>query len=273
MKQLKLVLFALLFVWFCNSCQKSEVETTLTDEAISEEAISEILLIDIDALTEESMDWQLSLLKSGDLFGNYFVSNCPAVTYDKESTPRKMTLDFGTTGCKGKDGKTRSGKIVITSSSFENKKMERTKTFVNFEVEGLKITGNIKKTVTFDMAGHSQLSIVEEDLTLTNSENKKTNRKGILTREHSMRSFLDRTDDKITTWGEITGTRDGVAYSKTISDKTPLVFLARCKQIVSGMITRTSGTDKMVIDFGKGECDNEAIVTKNGETKTIKLRR
>lgn len=273
MKTLKLFLLAGLFVWVCNSCQKSEIETTLNDEAISQEAISEVLLIDIDALTEETMDWQFSLLKSGELFGNYFVSNCPAVTYDKESTPRKMTLDFGTAGCKGKDGKTRSGKIVITSASFENKKMERTKTFVNFVIEGLKIEGSIKKTVTFDMADHSQLSVVEENLKMINSEKKETTRQGKLTREHNMRSFSDRTDDKITTWGEITGKRDGVAYSKTISDKTPLVFLARCKQIVSGMVTRVSGTDKLIIDFGKGLCDNEATVTKNGETKTIKLHK
>jgi hypothetical protein len=88
-----------------------------------------------------------------------------------------------------------------------------------------------------------------------------------------MRSFSDRTDDKITTWGEITGKREGVAYSKTISDKTPLVFLARCKQIVGGIVTRVSGTDKLIIDFGKGLCDNEATVTKNGETKTIKLHK
>ena len=199
--------------------------------------------------------------------------DCPVITYDKTSNPRKMTIDFGE-GCVGRDDKTRSGKIIITSTAFENQSMERVKTFENFTVEGKKIEGEITKKITLDRENHSKVAEIKEDVTFTFEDNTTLKRKGNLTREHIFGLPGVRTDNETKTWGEVITTRpSGVTLIKTIEETTPLLFKASCKQIVSGIVTFTNGDTTWTIDYGTGECDNTATVTRNGETRTVKIRK
>ena len=41
------------------------------------------------------------------------ITSCAIVTRDTISTPRTITIDFGT-GCTGQDGRLRSGKVIVT---------------------------------------------------------------------------------------------------------------------------------------------------------------
>ena len=273
MKQFKLFFITFFMVLGLISCQKNEIDTDISNDIIDQEVISEMTFMDIDALTEEILDFQFGFLKSAGSDEGYSTDNCPVVTRDNTSMPRKVVLDYGS-GCEGKDGKTRSGKIIITSTAFENLKLTRTKTFEDFKVDGMKIEGKITKTFTVVKDDHTRISVIEEDLKITGADNKTATRTGKLTREHFIGNPANRADDKLTTWGKIESNRmNGIKFTKTIAENNPLVFVARCKQIVSGVVAFSSGDKTWSIDYGKGECDNVATATRNGETKIIKLRK
>ena len=273
MKKLSFVTIAAAVMLATISCQKEETPVSMTADQINDEIVVENLFVELDGLADEGVEWQLSPLKSGGVIGNYLNDDCPVITYDKESKPRKIVMDFGT-GCVGKDGKTRSGKIIITSTAFENLMVERVKRFENFVVDGKNVEGKITTKVTINRELFSRLAIITEDLKVTLEDNTTFMRKGILTREHLLGKLGNPADDETTTWGEVVTKRaNGATITKTIDKATPLLFKMECKQIVSGIAAFSNGEASWTIDYGSGECDNTATVTRNGETRTVKLRK
>lgn len=273
MKQLKLAAIAAIFVLGTISCQEEEAAQPMSNEQIDQEIVTENLLAELDELTEEGIDFQFDLLKSAGSDRMFLKDGCPVITYDKTSNPRKMILDFGT-GCVGRDDKTRSGKIIISSTAFENLSLERVKTFENFIVEGKKIEGKITKKITLNRENFSRVAEIKEDIKVTFEDNTMLTRKGNLTRENIFMIPGERADNETKTWGEVITTRpSGATITKTIAEATPLLYKASCKQIVSGIVTFTNGDTSWTIDYGDGECDNSATVTRNGETRTVKLKK
>ena len=272
MNRLKLLLVAGFSLVFWNSCQVGENFAGINDSLIDQEVTSENLLTELDAVTDEAVDLQL-LLKSAETGLNFLTGTCPLKTFDQTSNPKVLTLDFGT-GCKGADGKMRSGKIVIKAGSFEDQTSTRTKVFDNFFVEGKKVEGTITKTIVVSSGDPSRIAKITEDITVTLPDGKVASRKGNLTRKYVMGVMADRSDNKMISWGEMVSThRGGVVFKKSVPENTPLVFVPSCRQIVSGKVTFTVGSDRTwSIDYGKGECDNTAIVTRGTEVRTIKLR-
>ena len=135
MERIKLLLLAALSSVLLTFCQKNDLESPLNESVIEQEAEIELLLSDLDAFSEEVIEDQLLMFKSATLSAADEEDSCPVITYYRNSEPRKMIIDFGSE-CEGKDGKVRSGKIIITSSSFEDMMVTRTKTFENFSVDG-----------------------------------------------------------------------------------------------------------------------------------------
>lgn len=267
--------FALIGALFITliSCQKNELVTEDNNLLIDQEELTEKIMLELDLIGEEAIDFQFNLLKSAGGRGVFIGDNCPVITYEMKGSPKIITLDFGS-GCTGRDGKTRSGKIVIKSSSFENMKATREKTFENFMVEKRKIEGSIKRTVTVDRTNFSHLTEVDEDIIITFADGSKAVREAVLTREHNLGVLLDRTDDQLVTWGKVETTRPkGVVVTKLITEENSLVFMVSCRQIVSGVAAfTTSEGNSWSMDYGQGECDGEATITRNRETRTIKLK-
>lgn len=273
MKQLKLMAFTAMLLVGAIACQKEEAEVTLTSDQIDQEVLAETLLAEIDELTDEGIDFQLGILKSGSDAGMYLDDACPVITYDKEANPRKIVFDYGT-GCEGKDGKMRSGKIIITSTAFENLSFERVKSFENFVVEGKKMEGSITKKIKFNRDEFTRVAEIKEDVTIIFEDANTLTRKANLTREHAFGIPGVRADDESSTWGTaVTKRATGITITKTIEEATPLVFKNMCRQIVSGIVTFSNGDSTWSINYGNGECDNTATVTRNGETRTVKLRK
>ncbi len=273
MKKLSFVALAAAILLGTGSCQKEETLETTTIDQVDQEVVAENLLVELDELTDEGIDLKLSVLKSATVERMYLGDGCPVITFDKESMPQKMVIDFGD-GCVGKDEKTRSGKIIITSSAFENLSFERVKTFENFVVDGEKVEGTITKKITFSEEELTRVALIVEDVSVTFEDNTTFTRKGNLTREHSFGIPGVRADDANKTWGEVVTKRaNGATITKTIEETTPLLYKVLCKQIVSGIATFSNGDSTWTIDYGNGDCDNTATVTRNGETRTVKLRK
>jgi hypothetical protein len=274
MKNFKLFLLAGLAATAMNSCQNenltAEDNTLLTEQ----ETVTEEILSDVDALVDEALDIQLLFLKSASLEGTQFLGDCPTVTYDKTSTPKVMTIDFGK-ACTGKDGKIRSGKIIVKSTSFENVKIERIKTFENFVVDGKLIEGSVSKTITIDREDHSRVAVIKENVTITFPDNGgKAQRKAELTREYQLNILGNNKDNVITSWGKVEFIRvSGLKVTKTITEADPLVFKVSCHRLVSGTVTFTTSDNRSwSVDYGDGECDNLATVTNGDKTKVIHLK-
>jgi hypothetical protein len=96
-----------------------------------------------------------------------------------------------------------------------------------------------------------------------------------MTREYQLFVLGVQKDNVIKSWGTSEFSRvSGIKLSKTIEEAKPLVFKMECHQIVSGIVSfKTSDNRNWSIDYGSGECDNKATVTKDGETKEITLRK
>ena len=272
MKSFKFTLLTCAFLIILTSCQKDENESTFNEDLIDQETEIENLLADLDAFSEEVIDSELGLLKSASLNGTDDEDSCPVITYYRNSEPRKMIIDFGNE-CEGRDGKLRSGKIIITSSSFENLMTTRTKTFEIFSVNGRDIDGIITKTVMLNREDKTRISEVHEDLTIA-SDGKIAFRKGTMNRMQEPGDLYNRSDDRISSWGEVvTVWQDNLTVTKIILEENPLVFLSACHQIVSGVLFVSAGDKSWSINYGDGNCDNQAIITRNGIERQKSLGR
>ncbi len=202
---------------------------------------------------------------------------CPVITITHLSDgiwPKMITLDFGA-GCTGLYDNTRSGKIFITVSG---PRMEtgskKTVTFDNYLFNGIRVEG----TKEYENLGPNSnqnpvfsIKLTGGKLTLPDGE--------IIERsfEHQrewIAGFQTRNiwDDECLISGTMNGVNiKGVAYTNTII--TPLHWTRACRFIVSGVVKiEREGADPIVIDYGTGNCDAKATVTKGDVTKEIILR-
>ena len=264
-----------------TSCQKND--TLLTTDEITDaedDALVENLFDDVmDAadgavIAIDDMIWGGGLKSAS-------VDTCPMITVDHPDTttwPKVITIDYGT-GCTGFFGHTRSGKIVITiTGRYREPGASRTIELVNYVVNGIKLEGT--RTVTNEGRndnGNLVFSVTLRDGKVTFNDTL------FITREYSRSREWVNGEETRNHWDDvyfITGTASGtnlrgISYTRTIT--TPLEWAASCRFIKSGTveIVFTRGTQvstPIILDFGDGTCDNEATITKEGETRTIELK-
>ena len=241
---------------------------TSLDETQLDEALESV-----DLLVDEAINNNTSLLRSASADSNQYLSDCPKITVDTVAVPHVMTIDFGTT-CIGKDGRVRSGKIIVKATSFKVFPSIRQKTFENFVIDGKKMEGTETKTIQKDATNNIRTATIKENIKVINIEKGDTlSRITDITRQYKRNVLADKTDDQTVTWGTTVTTRpNGLIVSKTISESTPLLFAASCKHIVSGIASfENSKGRKWFIDYGDGTCDDKAILTVNGKSKEIAI--
>jgi len=275
MKQLKKILaVSLLFIAF-TSCQKKDFATAFDEITLSlQETQGEEALSDIDLLADEAIDSNSGQLKSATFANALYLSDCAVVTINNTVSPKVITIDFGTS-CIGKDGKIRSGKIIITSDSFTTFPSVRNKTFDNYYVEGKKIEGTVVKTITKDQENNIRTAVISENITINFSNGEGTaTRIANFTRQYQRGALASAADNRIVSWGTVDFTRaSGVKVNKTVTSDKPLVFNVPCHHIVSGTVSvTTSNNFSWTIDFGTGDCDNIATLTIGNKTKEIRIR-
>jgi len=205
------------------------------------------------------------------------ITNCAIVTRDTVSSPRVITIDFGT-GCTNTNGVTRKGKIIVTYTG----RYRDISTVVHITSENYFVNDNkvdIDRTVTnngindnghYTFSIHSVRNVTYADGTTSSSIADKV-------REWTTGADTPRNlaDDEYTVTGTATHTsRAGILYDATTL--TPLIRKVSCHQFVSGQvkIIRHGNRDRFgTIDFGNGDCDDIASLTlDNGRTFSINLR-
>ena len=256
------------------SCQKEDSTIEDAVPVLEQETTVEEILVEVDAMTDEAVTYILNKGKSAAVESGFYLSSCAVITIDNTSDPKVITIDFGT-GCTGKDGKVRSGIIIITSTSFVDATSERVKTFEDFYIDGRKVEGTVNKSITINREDPSRVSEILEDITIIfPGEGGTAHRVARLTREYQFNLRGVLRDNIITSYGtvEFTGV-NGLKVTKTISESDPLVFKVSCHRIVSGVVTIiTSDNRTWTVDYGDGRCDNLATITSGDKTRIIRLR-
>jgi hypothetical protein len=261
------------------SCQKDT--STVEQDSINiadDDAVSDAVFEDIFSTEDNASIILDHLAKSGDSKSDIIVADsCPAITIAHPETgiwPKIVTVDFGER-CSGLYDNTRSGKIIIevTGPRLEVGSKRRV-TFENYYFNDIKVEGT--KVVENSGYNENQNLVCSVSLTggkLTLPDGKFIERSFEHQREW-IAGLLTRNiwDDECLITGTANGTTiDGVAYTNTII--TALHWKRVCFFLVSGVVNiEREGKKDVEINYGTGECDAVAVVTKGGESKEILLR-
>lgn len=225
---------------------------------------------------EEAQVDAVLLTQQGSKSTNFkaYGSTCLTVTYDLLANPMKVTLDYGTANCPCTDGKNRRGKIFVTfNGSVMDSLTVVSLVFDNYFVNENQVTG----TRTTTTKGHNGAGHLNQDIS-TNGTIVMANSVGTISYISNQNrewteggNTLPTTDDVYSFSGSASGTTtSGKSFTTTIT--SPLVWKMSCTNFVSGVIElKPSGDPKRIIDFGSGDCDNNATVTVLGISFQISL--
>lgn len=262
------------------SCQKDNSPTTISDTDLKlaeDDALTESVFDDIMASVDNAVMTTDDLLFNGGLKSAVVSETCPLVTVDRPDTelwPKVITIDYGE-GCEGFFGKTRSGMIKITlTARYRVEGSTKTVELINYKINNLKVEGT--KVISND--GRNENGNLTFTVQLTNGKVITEDEK-VISREFTrIREWTagERTpnhwDDVYSITGSASGTNiKGISYTRTITN--PLVKAASCVFIQSGTVVReVEGRPTSTLDYGDGECDNEATISIGDITKTILLK-
>ena len=268
--RIKIVTIASVLIFTLASCQKNW--DALINSA-EDNALAELTFNDVNQIADEAANGNLSSYKSDDASSG--LGPCAFITNDSTSTPRMLTIDFGSVNCLSMDGRNRRGKIIVSyTGKYRDAGSSATYSFDNYFVNDNQILGS--KTLTnmgTNTAGNIwydisvSASIVKADGSGTITWNSDREREWI-----AGYSTPARGDDEYRITGSASGvSASGDSYSASIT--SPLHRSLACRFIDSGVIDITVGSfSTRTINFGSGTCDNTAELTVDGRTRTINLR-
>ena len=279
MKAIKLFSLFALMVLLSVACSKKAEDLTTEDLNLADdEVVSEAMFDDIFASADQVVQMLDYAGKGLETKGDALVvlaDSCPLVTVDlSDQLVKTITIDYGD-GCAGANELVRSGKIIIVVSGPRRETgSSRTLTFDNFYFNGIKIEGtkvvenmgpNENENVVFKASLEGGKMIFPND-TVVERE---------FVRYHEWIAGWDTRiiwDDECLITGDASGKNyRGHTYSNNII--TALHWKRACRFIVSGLVEITrDDTDTILLDYGDGECDAKAVISRGDQEKEIILR-
>lgn len=275
-----------LFIW---SCQDENIQSDSLDDATLKSATV--------ALTDNKLELALSeaeyesdffsgiekMLWKGHFggmkwgwkdFGHYKKGKGPDITLGGSSAtyPKTITLDYGDSTVLH-HGRVLKGKVIIEISAAPRTDGSTRKiTYQNLVVDSISVNG----TAVSVFKGDNKTSAVEnysEEVTFGFYDGKVITWKGqkVRTWVEGLGTDTLRSDDVIEITGKVDASvKGGSVYLKEIT--VPLIRKGSCRYIVSGIIQLTiDNTLVSSVDYGNGDCDATATLTKDGTTVTLDL--
>jgi hypothetical protein len=204
-------------------------------------------------------------------------TRCFTVTVDPMDRgvfPKTVTVDFGT-GCETR-GHLRKGKIVtVYTGRLHIPGNKAITTFINYSIDDFKIEGKHTLENTTQPGGNQRsFTATVENARITNilSGNWRSwNSIRKSTQVEGNGTPFFPVDDVFSITGNRNGENSrGIRWSSEVSE--PLIRKFICRQIVKGVVKISVNNTVGTLDFGDGTCDNTAILTVNGQSKTLTLR-
>ncbi len=271
-----LVVITVITAMALGSCQKEKLNPVHSSknaqaiDEISNETQAIALSLDISKLSFKNEDG--GLIGTSDMIGD-----CATITRDENNMPMTVTFNYGT-GCVGNDGKTRSGKIVVT---YNNSDIKVAGTYMTLSFEGFAINGKeYTGQCTYRNNGWTvsrqpkYTYVVSCIMTSAQNEGLSEVNGSFFGEWLTGSSTLTEEDDKFSMKGSATG-KDFYGNDITFNITSALIKkgAAGCDiYFVQGKsVTTITGEANTYIDYGNGTCDNIATLTQNGVTETITL--
>jgi hypothetical protein len=282
MKTKVFLMILALAVFSFSSCNKdtNPIEP-VSAELVDDDAVTALAFDDVFNTVDNATIIMENLIGTGkgDLESEVTLADsCPVITITNPATgvfPKTITIDYGT-GCTGFNGSTRKGKIIITVSDRRYVlNATRTVTFDNYYFNLIKMEGTKElKNLGLNSNKNMVFSIKLTGGKLTLPDGKTIERSFEHQREFvaGWNTPKNIWDDECMISGIATGKNiNGISYTNTII--TALHWKRVCEFLVSGSIKfERTGVDPVVLDYGKGECDAIATLTRGEETKQVTLK-
>ena len=208
-------------------------------------------------------------------------TRCFTVTYTQLNAPNrfplKVVIDFGTGGCVGRDGRTRSGKIItVYTGPLFIPGNSTTTTFDGYKVNDITVEGTHKvSNQSTQSVKKFNVQVIGAKLSKPNGNFSQWNSERTISQVEGLGTPLFPLDDVFKIEGGSNGAvKKGDKYFQwsTIIQE-PLVKKFTCRWFVKGTIVmRKSNAPVAELNFGSGSCDNKATLTVNGQSKEITLR-
>lgn len=273
------LIFSIFALTSCNN------DLSIIDEAASLDISSAVTQTEIDEISEsidniiESVFFnQENTIASKSTYNkssdeNNFLTDCVTITKVITNNSKTVIIDFGD-GCTTRKDNFLSGKIIMKINvNIEDQSVTIDNTFENFYFNYKKVEGEVHKTrIKINENGNPQADI-SKNIKITWEDGSFVTVDGERKRE-----WIEGFGNQI--WGDnvflITGTmtitnKDGVKRIATIIEA--LKRKTACRFIVSGIVEIVKGEESIQLNYGDGECDDLAIVTKNGVDREIHLRK
>jgi hypothetical protein len=267
---LALLLLSALFL-MVFSCEKND-DNDLGNTVSSEVGQFESILTDADNMLGQVWQGDGSIeQRLSSPAGSLESTGCATVTHD--TSANSIVIDFGS-GCTGLDGRTRAGRILISyTGAYFVAGSSHVMTFDAFYVDGRHIEGvrTITNTGT-DNAGNMAWNVQATNMRITfsggNWRTWNSTRTRTLIGGAGNNNWLD---DVYRINGTGSGSNsNGQSFSAVISS---LIRNNSCRWITAGSISISpSGKPTRIIDFGSGNCDDQATVSIGNRSVTITLR-
>jgi hypothetical protein len=267
-----LLLLATAAVLFAFGACKKETET-VTDprvEKAAEALKNQQLILSSFNIAQRGAEKAEGLLSTE---ANDRTDTCGVVSVlplDPFAFPKIITVDFGA-GCVDGDGKTKSGKFVMTVGKLWEPNSEMSIVYDNYVENGIKMEGQfLFQNNSSATAGIFQ--ILAQNIKLTDANNNFFGYNAIqtFTQTTGHPTWWDWSDDVYNVTGSINMLNSNNEYVNwTI--QTPLVKANNCTWISQGTGTLDLNGFPIGVDYGNGTCDQIGTVIINGQSYPITL--
>jgi len=274
MKNLLIISLVAISLTSCLKNRLKKDQSALTNYKI-ETAFDEMTNISDQAITGNMVYYksgQVIVAKPGQNIALEKTDCNVIITIDTTSSPKSVTVDYGSSNCTCNDGKTRRGKIITTfTGQYIAPGTIITHTPVDYYVNDVKFEGT--KTVQnmgTNANGQPYFNVqIDGTATLETGEVVDYTSTRVRTWTTGFNTLLNRFDDEYDITGTCEGSfSSGEGYSGNTT--SPIHIKVGCGFPVSGTLDITpTGKPVRQINYGDGTCDYSFTVTVSGYTFTI----
>lgn len=272
-KNLVLGVTLAMFILSCSKDESSSTSTDLNDAQVS--AKIDMATEDVAKIAEDQYAIQAN--PGAGRSSEYDAQALPpCATVDIQLTATTWTRTVTFDNCTLPNGNVVDGTIIISGSlNFDTPSHTISYSFVDFHHNNILIEGN--RTIVRSLQSTATLAAVHPvanmsiDMTVTFPNGNVYHREGNRVREliEGFGTPMIWADNVFSISGSWTTTFPAGTRTSTIT--TPLRVEADCPHIVSGVVNTVGTNNTATLDYGNGDCDNQATLTVNGNTTTITL--
>lgn len=261
-----------------SSCKREKDDNTIINNETTEYAEEQLILEQIYSNADRVVDRALALGAGSLKGGEHPLGGCTEVKMDTTDNPdiSMMTIDFGGSDCLGYDGRKRTGRLLVYyANNVKSTELGyyRKTVFNMYTVDGHRVGGYREMWSNgLGKTGNFSYNIVSVDTIYLPGNSGKVTGSSLRTREWYEGISTPQTADDVY---RLTGTGNfirpnGDGYYLEIAK--PLVDALSCNWINTGVTNiYPHNATKRVLDYGEGDCDNDAIINVNGIKRIAKI--